>query len=323
MVSTAMARNIYPVKDLRTLAGKANHIAGVLFTWRPFLQELWSALYNKNQESRAPFNCVWTKQIMHTLSWISAFLAGSEGTIRRTYTLDAYLGRGTRTTVKLDASPWGLGGILLLDGAPTAWFASELTHHDFEIFGHESGSSSGQQTWECLAVLVALRLWSEEWRRERVVLEVRGDSVAALTMAMCMKAGGSGPGMVSRELALLIGEATFRPTVFSHIPGIANVSADGLSRRFEPGKKFAVPACLLRVPEWTAPERPPAWYRSLNLGPCRPAGAGETKGGPAGLAEKGGRKARSSSRSSPLHSGAARHSLSFALAYLTGLSVLQ
>ena len=258
------------MRDLRTLAGKANHIAGVLYTWRPFLQELWAALYNTNQDTQAPLNCVWTKQIMHTLTWILAFLTQQAGALRRVYTLDAYLGRGDRISVKLDASPWGLGGILLINGLATAWFACPLCAFDYEVFGHEQGSSSGQQTWECLAVLVALRLWADEWLKERMVLEVRADSVAALTMAMCMKVSGKGPGMVSRELALLLGEAAFRPTVFSHIPGIANVTADGLSRRFEPGKPFAVPEGLRRVPESHPPDRTPSWVLSLGQGPAAP-----------------------------------------------------
>ena len=264
MCTTALGRNIYPIRELRTLAGKANHIAGVIYTWRPFLQELWGALHSDEKESRAPFNCVWTRQIAHTLVFLLSFLAGHTGAIQRVYNLQVYLGRGSRVTIKVDASPWGLGAILLVDGVPQSWFSSELTDDDFSLFGHEQGSSSGQQTWECLALLVALRQWRDDWQHLRAVLEVRADSVASLTMAMSMKAGGRGPGIIARELALLLGDAEFRPSVLSHVPGIANVSADMLSRRFDPNKKFTLPPCLRSVREVHPPVRGKAYYLTLS-----------------------------------------------------------
>ena len=263
MSKDALSKNIYPKKSLRTLAGKANHVAGVIYTWRPFLQELWGALYSDDSESAAPFNCVWTRQFSHTLVFLVAFLTRAMGTINRVYALDAYLGIGDKISVKLDASPWGLGGILLLNGHPTSWFSSPLSESDEEIFGHSIGSSTGQQTWECLVVLVALRLWRAEWCHSRAQLEVRGDSIAALTMVMNMKASGRGPGIVARELALELGNAEFKPNLFSHIPGIANVSADALSRRTEPGKPFALPSCLLDVREQPPPIRSHRYFRTL------------------------------------------------------------
>ena len=58
---------------------------------------------------------------------------------------------------------------------------------DFERFGHRRGQAAGQQTWECLAALVALRCWTKFWRNHRVRLTVRGDSVAMLTMLCLFK----------------------------------------------------------------------------------------------------------------------------------------
>jgi len=229
----------------------------------PISSRALGALHDTDPSSKAPFNCVWTKQISHTLAFLLAFLEGKTGSIRRTYSLSAYLCEGTRVSVKLDASPWGLGAILLLDGSPHSWFSSPLTAEDSELFGHEIGDCSGQQTWECLVVLVALQLWKDEWQHLRAHLEVRADSVASLTMALSMKAAGRGPGIVARELALLLGDAEFRPSVLSHIPGVANVSADALSRRHEPGKKFSLPPCLRTVREASPPVRCRAYYLTL------------------------------------------------------------
>ena len=96
-----------------------------------------------------------------------------------------------------------------------------------------------------------------------MVLEVRSDSVAALFMAMHMKASGTRPGLVARELAMVIGCATFRPTAFSHVPGLANVTADTLSRKFAPGVSFILPAILSGVAETRLPDRFPQWWRTL------------------------------------------------------------
>ena len=79
---------------------------------------------------------------------------------------------------------------------------------------------------------------------------------------MHLKVSGHGPTVVARELALVLGCASFRPDVFSHIPGIANVAADMLSRRYDPNKKFALPSLLTEVTETTAATRVPSWWRT-------------------------------------------------------------
>ena len=105
------------------------------------------------------------------------------------------------------------------------------------------------------------------WQLERADLEVRSDSVAALTMAMQMKVSGQGPGIIAQELAMVIGCATFRPNVFSHVPGLANVTADMLSRRFEPGVSFRLPALLAGVQETHAATRSAQWWRTMRPPP--------------------------------------------------------
>ena len=65
--------NVLPTRDLRSYAGKVSHIASVLSTWRPFLQEVWGALKSTNS-SKAPMNCVWVKQFRSALKWFETFL---------------------------------------------------------------------------------------------------------------------------------------------------------------------------------------------------------------------------------------------------------
>ena len=100
--------------------------------------------------------------------------------------------------------------------------------------------------------------------REGLSLEVRSDSVACLTLAMHLRISGQGTGVIARELALVVGCATFRPDFFSHVPGISNVTADILSRKFAPDKEFFLPKMLSNVKETVTQERNRAWWRTLS-----------------------------------------------------------
>lgn len=82
LISDALAGNVIPSKKLHTLLGKCMSIASVLYAWRPSLQGLYAALHGPN---KALDNCVWTKQVRHTLLWLQAFLRGEPGSIRRVY----------------------------------------------------------------------------------------------------------------------------------------------------------------------------------------------------------------------------------------------
>ena len=59
---------------------------------------------------------------------------------------------------------------------------------------------------------------------------MRSDSVSALVLVVKMKTSGTDTSIVAREMALDIGDALYAPNVAEHIPGIANVIADHLSR---------------------------------------------------------------------------------------------
>ena len=115
---------------------------------------------------------------------------------------------------------------------------------DTMVLGHEIGTSKGQQTWESLVVLVSLRHWKSHWQRAQCTLEIKSDSVSALALASKLKSGGRGPNIVAREMALDLSGSPFRPQVFTHVPGVSNISADVLSRRYQPGVEFRTPVFL-------------------------------------------------------------------------------
>ena len=55
-------------------------------------------------------------------------------------------------SITADASPWGVGAFLTVNGAVLEYFLDPLTELDVAMFQHTIGDAAGQQTWECLAV---------------------------------------------------------------------------------------------------------------------------------------------------------------------------
>ena len=105
--------NIISKKELRSFVGRTNHAAGLLTVLRPFLHAIWAAL---SSESTGPENTVWVKQIDHALSWLRAFFAADVQGIQRHFALDEYRMSGPAVEICTDASPWGLGGWMSVDG---------------------------------------------------------------------------------------------------------------------------------------------------------------------------------------------------------------
>ena len=122
-------------------------------------------------------------------------------------------------------------------------------------------------------MLVALRLWADTWLKGRVRVRVRGDSVAMLAAVMHMKAAAGGSTiLIAREVALDVAESAYSPDVGGHLPGDANVTADALSRRWDPDAgEWRLPLALAGATEAVAPQRNRAYYRTL-----APPARGET-----------------------------------------------
>ena len=100
---------------------------------------------------------------------------------------------------------------------------------------------------------------------------MKSDSVSALILVLRMKTSGSATGIIAREIALDIAASCYAPALAEHVPGVANVTADTLSRRFEPGCTFAVPAVLASVPELRLTPRGKTFFKSLAAPPVPPA----------------------------------------------------
>ena len=278
LIGEALKSNIVSCKSLRTIIGKAMAIASVIYVWRPFVQELYSALHCT--ESHAPKGCVWTKQISHSFHWILAFLAGEHGSIVRDYSLAHFRREGPEVIITWDASPWGMGATLQVSGQFIEFFAIPIDPIDETTLQTPKGSSDGQEVWEALAGLVALRVWSKYWQGQRAKLHVRGDNVGALTLFSTLKSGSPPLTKIAREFALDLGKAEYRPDLVQHIPGIVNKVNDCLSRRFQPGQTFQLPPCLNKARPIRPVRRGEKWWKSIAAPSSSSAVPVETLGRP-------------------------------------------
>ena len=162
----------------------------------------------------------------------------------------------------LDASPHGVGGILVIDGVIVSYFSDRLTKQDAIIHRTRLADSHGQQIWESLCVLIAMRVWASVWRTRRYTITVGSDNMAALVLAGKLKAKGP-RAVIAREIALHYAEGSFEPRVTEHVPGVANDIADALSRLSDPSSTKELPTILNGV-EFVQPDpRPRSWYRTL------------------------------------------------------------
>ena len=62
LVNSHLADNLIFIAQLRSFAGKANHDATLVYTWRPFLDQRWAAIAG-TKPSGAPRGKIWVKQI--------------------------------------------------------------------------------------------------------------------------------------------------------------------------------------------------------------------------------------------------------------------
>ena len=90
-----------------------------------------------------------------------------------------------------------------------------------------------------------------------------GDSITAMVMMLRLKARGSGPSLIAREVALDMSEALYQPNVVGHLPGVANTIADYLSRP-EKRRTRPLPHALMGARRRTVPSRSDDWWRTLS-----------------------------------------------------------
>ena len=249
-------------KELRSFTGKANHVASLIWTWKPFLDELW-ATAEAQHRSNAGRHQVWTKQVAGSLKRLILFLTRQAGELSRTWSVASHLSPAADVAIVFDAPPWGLGAVLYIDNVPRYYLLDKITPFDEQRYQHRSGDHRGQQVWESLTILVALKAWSPiiMGRRFSWRLSVRGDNVTALNLVLRMKAKPGALKAIAKELAMLLASSPYRPTSAYHIAGLTNLLADALSRKHDPNKTdWHLPEQLKKVERTALPARDDDFY---------------------------------------------------------------
>ena len=265
--------------ELRKAAGRVAWLAGILPRAKWVTASLYATLYSheddvnsgaeaerraKRKDSRPKDNLIPVKRVGKAKQWLTTYLAAAKERPIRKFNL--YKSGKAEATLMTDASPQGLGAILLVNGRVTKALASPVTEHDAKLLGFEFGESSSQGVAETLAILVALKHWGRLLAAVNVEVTVQSDSVTAL--ALTQKFSNSGPALnfLGAELAVTceaLGLADLRPV---HLPGTANKEADFLSRP-ETWAQVTLPAALEGIQIETPAERTTSWYRLPTPGP--------------------------------------------------------
>jgi hypothetical protein len=245
---------VVSVGRLRTFTGRLCWVSGVLPRVRWIVRVLYAVLTAHERESlqrestqrrkgrrTTPEHFVHTKRMRLALTWICAFWESGARTITRTYMVYP---PPCDVAVITDASPWGLGAVLvrvnrnhagqILGGIVLEALESALTHVDEEALGIKIGEPNGQSVVEMLAVYVALKRWMKYFGARRRVPLIKSDSSAALGVARKYASPTPVLNHLGAEISLLLETEDAVDPISDHLPGKMNGLADFYSRLHAP-----------------------------------------------------------------------------------------
>jgi hypothetical protein len=229
--------NVVEKKRLQRLAGKTGWAAGLVPILGSMISPFWAALRDGPETSSESY--VPVKRFRHALLWLLAFLKHRSHALKRTYYINRHRWPA-RICITCDASPWGGGAWLAVDGTPKEWMAIKWTSGDEEKLGLQIGSAEGQGTWEAFIILIAVRTWATCLRHERV--RIRSDSECALFALNKERSPSTALNKVAREMALDLCLMNYSVDLeFVHLPALMNEWADCLSRLFQPRNPAEIP----------------------------------------------------------------------------------
>ena len=157
-----LSRPVIGFRKRRTYAVSLSFIAGLAPHLRPFLTSIWAALSSActasdgGSFSRTAGKLVHTRRVKPALLWIAALVSGKPAPLKRT--LPAWHSE-VNAEITTDASPFGLGGVLRIQGHLVAAFGIDIPKCALEKFKATKGDCKYNTVWEGLALLVAFRLW--------------------------------------------------------------------------------------------------------------------------------------------------------------------
>ena len=223
----------------------------------PFGAALADASAGRGEQPQVP-----VVRIKHAITWLRAFCLELPAPMLRCFPVAQ---RACNEVIQLafDASPWGYGGVMLVNGCPKEFFAEDISELGEEILESKVGDCRGQARFEGMAVLIGLRLWLPAWRSKPVVVVTRTDSMAALGSYSAGRSTHRVMNLLVREYALDAAQGLYEPTFVKHVRGVDNKLADALSRLNAPGSTGSTPAALMDAARLLVPPRSRGWWRTL------------------------------------------------------------
>lgn len=231
------AKPVVSAKALTSFTGGLSFVAGLIPHLRPFLDSFWAVLADSGRRASAgdgvsgpSGKLIHVQRIQSALQWVAALLRDEDVPLKRIfYTKQIDI----NAEITTDASPWGIGGVLRLDGKLTAAFSLPLEQETLVKFRAAKGDPKHTTLWEGLALLVAFRLWLPRVGFGASI-RVKSDSLSSLIMLSKGRAKSPELNIIAREVALDQALLVYRLTFLEHIPGVTNLEADYLSRAFAP-----------------------------------------------------------------------------------------
>ena len=246
LLETAKGRGMIGVRTLRSLVGKLSWMAGVIPRMRWVVNVGYATLHSAAEDSvekeierakartddkRIKVKLIHLKRLGPALPWLEEALQQPASWLIRHHKLEDL---PVLWGVVTDASPMGLGGVLLHRDGPerdfTAMqaFEAKFTKEEADMFGVTHGESSSQAFVECLAVFRAITAWGSKIRGQKLL--IKSDSTVALGMSQKLASPNQGLNWLAAELALQLERSEVAALIPYHIAGIYNVEADYLSR---------------------------------------------------------------------------------------------
>jgi len=247
--------------------GKGGRLAFLIPSARPFVASLWAALAGSrgaaaSNKREAPPGRHAVRRFRDAARWLRTLLRppSSEDALLPLEhlvltTLPAIQKDGP--SVQVDASLWGGGAVLFLDGSPESYVQVAWSEDVAARLNTSLGDPAGQTTWEYLMMLLALMVYGSRFSKSGLV--VFGDSLAALGGILNLK-GRNGLTRITREVAWRRVRYGWRYAV-SHLPAEFNILADALSRIDAPSssERKAFPDALRGVVRIPAPSLIDLW----------------------------------------------------------------
>jgi len=224
-------------EDVQRTLGRCGRLAYLIPAARPFVAGLWGTLSAADASARhgrreAPPGRLPIVRFRTAARWIYRLLNPPPRVepwlplehLVTEHLTEITLARSPRAEV--DASPWGGGAALYVDGRLTEFWALRWSAADAAALETEIGDPAGQTSWELLALFLTLVLWGRSCRGPGLAL--LGDNLGSLEAALNLRGRGVLP-KISREIAWRRARDGWRYAA-GHLPSERNGVADSLSR---------------------------------------------------------------------------------------------